>query len=109
MQRATFISIAKAFVLLGFIAISHAQELHLNHRFRECSIILDPSLTQDQFPKFTREAAQVFTFKLMSPAEPLGAKKFQVGIDYSSTRIDDADPAWNNTFFTVAESPLQAV
>jgi hypothetical protein len=34
----------------------------------------------------------------MSPAEPLGAKKFQAGIDYSITRIDDADPAWNNTF-----------
>ena len=98
MQPATFIRIAQAFVLVGGIAISHAQELHVNHRFRECSIILDPSLTQDQFHKFTREAAQVLTFKLMSPAEPLGAKKFQVGIDYSSTPIDDADPAWNNTF-----------
>ena len=98
MQPATFIRIVKAFVLLGFIGISRAQELHVNDRFRECSIILDPSLTQSQFHKFTVEAAQVFTFKLMSPAEPLGARKFQVGIDYSSTRIDDADPAWNNTF-----------
>ncbi len=98
MQPKTFIRIAKAFVVLCFISISHAQELHVNHGFRSCSIELDPSLTQSQFHKFTREAAQVFTFKLMSPAEPLGAKKFQVGIDYAITRINDADPAWNNTF-----------
>ena len=98
MKPETFIRIVKALVVLCFISISHAQELHVNPSYRSCSIELDPSLTQSQFHKFTREAAQVFTFKLMSPAEPLGAKKFQVGIDYSSTRIDDADPAWNNTF-----------
>jgi hypothetical protein len=90
--------IAIAFVALCFISITHAQELHVNHDIKSCSIELDPSLTQSQFHKFTREAAQVFTFKLMSPAEPLGAKKFQVGLDYSTTSINDADPAWNNTF-----------
>jgi hypothetical protein len=98
MKPETFIRMVNAFVVLCFISISYAQELHTNHRFRECSIMLDPSLTQSQFHKFTREAAQVFTFKLMSPAEPLGARKFQVGIDYSITNINDADPAWNNTF-----------
>jgi hypothetical protein len=35
---------------------------------------------------------------LLAPAEPLGAKKFQVGLEYSRLRIEDADPAWNNTF-----------
>jgi hypothetical protein len=34
----------------------------------------------------------------MSPAEPLGAKKFQLGLEFSRVRIEDADPAWNNTF-----------
>lgn len=98
MNPKTFIKIATAFAALCFLSISHAQELHVNHGFRSCSIELDPSLTQSQFHKFTREAAQVFSFKLMSPAEPLGARKFQVGLDYSSTSINDADPAWNNTF-----------
>jgi hypothetical protein len=98
MKPKTLIKIAKAIVVLCFISISHAQELHVNHDIKSCSIELDPSLTQGQFHKFTREAAQVFSFKLMSPAEPLGAKKFQVGIDYSITPINDADPAWNNTF-----------
>ncbi len=98
MKSKTCMRIANALAALCFFSISHAQELHVNHRFRSCSIELDPSLTQSQFHKFTREAAQIFTFKLMSPAEPLGAKKFQVGIDYSITPINDADPAWNNTF-----------
>lgn len=98
MKSATIFKIANAVAVLWFISISHAQELHVNHGIRSCSIELDPSLTQSQFHKFTREAAQVFTFKLMSPAEPLGARKFQFGIDYSITRINDADPAWNNTF-----------
>jgi hypothetical protein len=98
MKSKTCSKIAIAFVALCFISITHAQELHVNHDIKSCSIELDPSLTQSQFHKFTREAAQVFTFKLMSPAEPLGAKKFQVGLDYSITSINDADPAWNNTF-----------
>jgi hypothetical protein len=98
MKSKTCSKIAIAFVALCFISITHAQELHVNHDIKSCSIELDPSLTQGQFHKFTREAGQVFTFKLMSPAEPLGAKKFQIGIDYAITSINDADPAWNNTF-----------
>lgn len=38
------------------------------------------------------------TFKLLWPAEPLGVKRIQVGIDFSVHRINDEDPAWNNTF-----------
>lgn len=98
MRTKTFLRSAHAFVFFGILSISQAQELHVNHDIKSCSIELDPSLTQGQFHKFTREAAQVFTFKLMSPAEPLGAKNFQVGLDYSITSINDADPAWNNTF-----------
>ncbi len=98
MKPKKFARIAMTVVVLCFIAASHAQELHVNHDLKSCSIELDPALTQSQFHKFTREAAQVFTFKLMSPAEPLGAKTFQIGIDYSITPINDADPAWNNTF-----------
>ncbi len=98
MRLKTLSRIAAAILVLCCFTIATAQELHVNHRYKECAIILDPSLTQGQFHKFTREAAQVFTFKLLSPAEPLGARRFQVGLDYSSTPIDDADPAWNNTF-----------
>lgn len=98
MKSQTCIRMAGAFVALCSLSISHAQELHVNHDIKSCSIELDPSLTQSQFHKFTREAAQVFTFKLMSPAVPLGAKKFQIGLDYAITSINDADPAWNNTF-----------
>lgn len=98
MKTKTFLGIVNALVFSLLTTASQAQELHVNHGIRDCSIELDPSLTQSQFRKFTREAAQFLTFKLMSPAEPLGAKNFQIGMDYSITRIDDAEPAWNNTF-----------
>lgn len=87
-----------ACVVLGFMSNALAQELHVHPGIGDCSIELDPALTQAQFHKFSREVTQFFAFKLMSAAEPLGARRVQFGLDYAITRIDDADPAWNNTF-----------
>lgn len=98
MKLKTLFGITAAFAVCCSLSVAHAQELHVHHGIGDCSIELDPSLTQSQFQKFTREATQIFVVKLMSPAEPLGAKRLQLGLDYSVTRIDDADPAWNNTF-----------
>jgi hypothetical protein len=98
MNPKPLIRIVNAFAASLFISASYAQELHVNPAFENCSIELDPSLTQSQFHKFTREAGMFLTFKLLAPAEPLGAKKFELGLEYSRFRIDDSDPAWNNTF-----------
>jgi hypothetical protein len=98
MKTKTLIRIMNAFAASLFISASYAQELHVNAAVKDCSIELDPSLTQSQFHQFTREAGMFLTFKLLAPAEPLGAKKFQLGLEYSRLRIDDEDPAWNNTF-----------
>lgn len=98
MKIGLFIGFAIAFAVFWFISTAYGQELHVNHDIKDCSIEFDPSLTQSQFRKFTREGSMLGTFKLLAPAEPLGAKKIQVGIDYSITRINDEDPAWNNTF-----------
>lgn len=75
-----------------------AQHLHTNDRWRECAIVLDPSLTQGAWRQFAGELAVVTYFRPMASAAPLGRKHFEVGLVSWGTRIDDADAAWNDTF-----------
>lgn len=72
--------------------------LHLSPEWEECSFQLDPSLTQDFWKKFTREAGLVITQRPMISAEPLGVGKIDLSIHKWSTAIDEGDAAWNNTF-----------
>ncbi len=87
-----------AFVLSCFVPTAYAIELHVNPAVEDCSIELDPSLTQGQFREFTRQLGLIASVKLLGPAEPLGTKTFDIGIEYSASPIDDSDPSWNNTF-----------
>jgi hypothetical protein len=93
-------------VLMAITAISHtalAQDhdhttLHVGPRWEECSFQLDPSLTQDAWREFTKEAGLVAYFRPLSDAKPLGAGHFEVSVLQWQTAFDDRKPAWNDTF-----------
>lgn len=87
-------------LLLAGVARSPAaaQTLHVNDRWEECAIVIDGSLTQDAWHQFVAEVGLVAYFRPLASARPLGARRFEISILRSSTRIDDADAAWNDTF-----------
>ena len=76
----------------------HDVTLHINPRWKECSFQLDPSLTQDAWHQFTREAGLVAYFRPLTDAKPMGSRHFEVSILQWATAIDDTDAAWNDTF-----------
>ena len=96
--------ITSAIVLAGMTQFSMAQDqhdhvhLHVNPRWKECSFQLDPSLTQDEWHQFTREAGLVAYFRPLTDAKPMGAWHFEISLLQWATSIDDEDGAWNNTF-----------
>lgn len=72
--------------------------LHVEHRWDECSIQFDPSLTQEAFAQFTREAGLVTYFRPLVDAKPMGAGHFEISVLQWKTGIDSHDAAWNDTF-----------
>jgi hypothetical protein len=91
-------------VLFLFASVSHAQSdggdvyWHIDPSVKSCSMVIDPSLTQTQWHTFTKQAGAMATFKSLAPATTLGKMNFRVAIDYSSSPVDQHDPAWINTF-----------
>jgi len=75
-----------------------AQVLHVNDQWDDCAIVIDPALTQEAWHQFVSEVGLVAHFDPLASAEPLGRGRFEVAVLRSSTMIDDADPAWNDTF-----------
>jgi hypothetical protein len=105
MQRNDLITAAVAITIAiaGIETPVGAQEtgrphLHANGRWKECSIQLDPSLSQSAWRQFTQEAGLVAYFRPLVDAEPLGRGRFEVSAVQWETAIDDATPAWNDTF-----------
>lgn len=98
MSKWIFTGVASALSLSLFAPALPAQVLHVNDRWSQCAIVIDPALTQDAWHQFVKEAALVAYFRPVAPAQPLGRMNFEVSVMTSFTRIDDADPAWNDTF-----------
>jgi hypothetical protein len=73
-------------------------ELHVNPRWSECSFQLDPSLTQEAWHDFTKEAGLVGYFRPLTSAKPMGAWHFEISALQWQTAFDDSKPAWNDTF-----------
>ena len=71
---------------------------HIDPGVKTCSMVIDPSLTQDQWHTFVQQAGALIDFKSLASAEPLGERHFTFGIVYTSTPVDQHDPAWINTF-----------
>ncbi|HCS20909.1 MAG TPA: hypothetical protein DIW47_10195 [Bacteroidetes bacterium] len=72
--------------------------LHVNTRWKECSFQIDPSLTQDAWHQFTKEAGMVLYYRPLTDAKPMGAGRFEFSILQWTTWIDEREEAWNNTF-----------
>src|SRR6478736_3046114 len=72
--------------------------LHINNRWKECSIQLDPSLTQDEWHRFTREGGLATYFRPLVDARPMGIGRFEFSILQWNSKIDETAGAWNNTF-----------
>lgn len=70
----------------------------LDPSVKSCSMVIDPSLTQAQWHEFTREVGALSSFKSLAPAQTLGTLKFQIGINYESTPVDQHSLTWINTF-----------
>ena len=71
---------------------------HINPSVRTCSMVIDRSLTQDQWHSFTRQVGALSSFKPLASAKTLGRTNLYVAIDYASTPVNQHDPAWINTF-----------
>ncbi|MBW7933384.1 MAG: hypothetical protein H3C62_07175 [Gemmatimonadaceae bacterium] len=76
----------------------HNVTLHVSDRWKECAFQLDPSLTQDAWRQFTREAGLVTYFRPLTDARPMGRGRVEFSLMQSMTAIDDTDAAWNDTF-----------
>jgi hypothetical protein len=72
--------------------------LHVNPRWKQCSIQLDPSLKQSAWRQFTQEAGQVVYFRPLVGAESMGRGNFEVSLMQWQTNVDDNSSAWNDTF-----------
>ncbi len=96
------------FAAIGMVAvagtISRAQGTgsdvywRIDRSVKSCSMVIDPSLTQAQWRTFVEQVGAIASFKSLSSAEPLGTMKFSIGIDRSSSPVDQHNPAWINTF-----------
>ena len=72
--------------------------LHTSPEWDECSFQLDPSLTQQEWHQFTREAGLAAYYRPLMDAEPIGVGKVDLSILQWQTTIDENEGAWNNTF-----------
>ena len=97
-SRTALLALAIAIPASRAVAQADAPRLHTSSRWKECSIQLDPSLTQDAWRQFTQEAALVAYFRPVSDAASMGRGRFELSILQWDTGIDDRDAAWNDTF-----------
>ncbi len=91
-------------VLFLFAFVLHAQSngsgvyWHIDPSVKTCSMVINSSLTQAQWHKFTKQVGAILSFKSLASAQTLGKMNFYINIDDSYTPIDQHDLAWINTF-----------
>jgi len=90
--------------LFLFVCVSQAQNgngevyWHIDPNVKTCSMVIDASLTQDQWDRFAKQAGVMLTYKSLAPASTLGKMNYKIAIDYSSSSVNQQDLAWINTF-----------
>lgn len=103
MKRRTIIALGASLTFALSASAGSAGEhdgvqLHVSPEWKECSIQLDPSLTQAAWHQFTEEAGLVTYFRPLLDARPLGKGVLEFSMVQWQTGIDDEDAAWNDTF-----------
>ena len=97
-MKSTSIILSLAMICATYFASAQDVHLHVNPKWEECSFQIDPSLTQSEWHRFTKEAAMVVYFRPLKDAKPMGAGNFEISLLQWSTKIDETAGAWNNTF-----------
>ncbi len=104
MNRFTRYGTATFLALFLFVTMLNAQGTstdvywHIDRSVKTCSMVIDPSLTQAQWHTFVRQVGAISSSKSLASAKTLGTLKFNVGVDYGTSPVDQHDPAWINTF-----------
>ena len=73
-------------------------KLHVDPRWKECSFMLDASLTQQAWREFTQEAGLAVYFRPLTDARPIGTGNYEFSVLQWQTSLDDTKSAWNDTF-----------
>ena len=73
-------------------------KLHVNPKWKQCSIQLDSALNQSAWRQFTREAGLVSYFRPLTDAKPMGKGNYEFSLLQWQSKFDDTDDAWNHTF-----------
>lgn len=97
MKARALLSVA-AVMSAAFASALPAQKLHTNDRWKQCAMVIDPSLTQAAWHQFVSEVGLVVYYRPLTSAKPLGRGNVEFDLVNWATRIDDADAAWNDTF-----------
>jgi len=104
-MRSKFLNAAvTSLVPFLFASVSRAQSggddvyWHTDSHYETCSMVIDPSLSQAQWHKFTKQAGAVVSFKSLASARTLGKMNFNIAVDNGYTPVDQHDLAWINTF-----------
>jgi hypothetical protein len=87
-----------AFLLALCAPALSAQALHTNDRWKNCSFVIDPALTQGAWHEFVSEIGPAMYLRPLDTAEPLGKGRLEIAALGSATRIDQTKSAWNDTF-----------
>ena len=78
----------KTILILAFLysaSFAMAQPiLHTNNEWENCSMILDPSLTQESWHQFAEEMGMIAYFTPMGDIKPLGKMNFRISMLMSS-------------------------
>jgi hypothetical protein len=72
--------------------------LHVNTAYTRCFFDLHPELTKAEFEEFAGELGAILRFRQLGDTPTLGKGRFDVGMQYTMTPINDRKGAWNNTF-----------
>jgi len=73
--------------------------LHVDPALEDCSVAFAPNLTQGAFRRFVREFGSVSAFKQGGAPMTLGRWGFAVDVEQIYFRVEEHDPAWNDTFY----------
>lgn len=104
MSRRLIGGVVASLVLLVFASASQAQTSgsdvywHIDPSVKTCSMVIDASLTQAQWHRFTKQASAILSFKSLASANTLGRMNFTITVDNGYTPVDQHDLAWINTF-----------
>ncbi|MCC7032864.1 MAG: hypothetical protein IT179_08550 [Acidobacteria bacterium] len=72
-------------------------DLHVSGDHSSCFFDLHPELTPSEFDVFAREIGSILRVRHLGELDTLGRGRLDLSLQFTSSPIDDAKGAWNNT------------